>query len=116
MRFSRGRRRGVCDAVWEHGPNRIVTVPYAEAELRGAFTVVWEHGNPKTMAEEERDMEELKQLMEALEEGWRAETGGRSSSRSGQQLRQLSDLLEAERVRRAAEAERDELKRQAEAV
>ncbi|EFN59219.1 expressed protein [Chlorella variabilis] len=104
---------GGCSADWESGPNRVVQVPYAEAAVRGAFTVVWEWGDPKTLAEEEHDMEELKQLMEALEQGWAA--GGGNGQQSAQ-LQELSGVLEAERIaRRAAEAERDDLRRQAEA-
>lgn len=33
--------------LWEHGPNRRVAVPEAEAAARGAFTVVWQWGDPK---------------------------------------------------------------------
>ncbi|KAI3433331.1 hypothetical protein D9Q98_003149 [Chlorella vulgaris] len=109
---------GTCSTDWEAGPNRAVLVPETEAATRGAFTVVWEWGNPKTLAEEEHDMAELKQLMEQLEKGWHEDAGKTDSGKQHtQRLQQLSGLLEAERVaRRAAEAERDELRRQADSA
>jgi septal ring factor EnvC (AmiA/AmiB activator) len=71
------------------------------------------------MAEEERDMQELQQLMATLEQGWKEEAAAQPAAppTHSPQLQQLSGMLEAERLaRRAAEADRDELRRQAEAT